>query len=101
MSNDLLIEAGKTIISSFFDRNEKDSMDDAEILPIVKDVVNGMSAHSTDVETVREALFKFARDKYTDLCKKHQAEEEEEEEDQLQENQEYFEYVYENEEHPH
>ncbi len=99
MDNDILIEAGKTVINSFFDRNEKHSMDDAEIIPLVKDVVNGMSAHSTDVETVREALFKFARKKYTDLCKKHQTEDGDDE-DRLEENEEYFAYVYENEEHP-
>lgn len=98
MANDILIEAGKTIISSFFDRNEKDSMDDTELLPLVKDVVIGMSTHSTDVEAVREVLFRFAQKKYTDMCYKDP---DEDDDVQLQENKEYFEYVYENEEHPH
>jgi hypothetical protein len=99
MSDDILVKAGKTIISSFFVRNEQHSMDDAELLPIVKDVVSGMSAHSTDAATVKETLFKFAQKKYTDLCKKNQIKNDDDE-DRLQENREYFEYVYENEEHP-
>jgi hypothetical protein len=99
MNNDILLDAGKTVISLFFERNEKHSMDDVEILPIVKDLINGISTHSNDAEKVREALFKFAQAKYTDLCKKHQSEGGDEE-DRLQENEEYFEYVYENEEHP-
>jgi hypothetical protein len=99
MNNDILMDAGKTVISLFFERNEKHSMDDVEILPLVKDLINGISSHSNDAEKIREALFKFARSKYTDLCKKHQIEGGDEE-DRLQENEEYFKYVYENEEHP-
>ena len=97
MGNDILLEAGKSVISAFFDRNEKYSMDDAEILPLVKDVVNGISAHSNNVEKMREELFRFAQKKYTDICYKDP---DVAEDVQLQENKEYFEYVYENEKHP-
>lgn len=99
MSDDLLIKAGKLIIGSFFKRSEKYAIDDAELLPLVKDVVNGISKNSTEVEIVRQTLFKFAQNKYVDLCKKHQ-EADGDHEDQQQENEEYFEYVYKNEEHP-
>jgi hypothetical protein len=99
MDNDILLKAGKTIIRSFFKRTEEETMDDAELLPLIKDVINGISAQSSEVKTVRETLYMFAQNKFTDLCEKIQIDYDDTE-DSLQENIEYFEYVYENEEHP-
>lgn len=99
MNDDLLIKVGKSVIDSFFKRSEKEAIDDAELLPLVKEVINGIGLHASDTKIVKDSLFRFARKKYTDLCRTHQIEDGDKE-DRQYENEEYFEYVYENEEHP-
>lgn len=99
MSDELLIKAGKAVIDLFFQRNEKEVRDDAEFLPLVKDVVNGISSISSNSKLVQKTLFKFAQNKYVHMCKKLQ-EENGDYDDLEKENEEYFEYVYKNEEHP-
>ena len=39
MKDKALEKAGKAIISAFFKRTEEDTIDDAELLPFIKDVM--------------------------------------------------------------
>ena len=99
MKDKALAEAGKAIISAFFKRTEEDTIDDAELLPFVKDVINGISEQSTEADKTQEQLIGFAKERYTDLCHKLR-DEDDNDGDQRMEDEKYFEYVYKNEKHP-
>lgn len=104
------IKVGETILQKYFDYYFKHSLDDAEYIPVVKVIIEGIeeSMFSANIEKkeireVKKQLKDFNRRLYTDLWLKHAREDEGENIDQRKEIKSaryYFDYIYKNEEHP-
>jgi len=105
------IKIGETILKKYFDHNCKNSLDDAEYIPIVKVIIQGieesmLSANEDkkEIRKVKNKLKDFNRKLYTDLWMKHAREDEDEddidEEKEINSARYYFDYIYKHEEHP-
>lgn len=105
------IRIGEAILKKYFDHNCKNSLDDAEYIPIVKIIIQGieesMLADSMDKKEIRKAknrLKDYNRKLYIALWLRNTRENEGDdivEEEESNTAKYYFDYVYKHEEHPH
>jgi hypothetical protein len=109
---DLYITIGKSILQEYFDYYGKQGLDDAEYIPIIKVIVEGISKSMTstgsgkkDARDLKKILLEFNRDLYTKEWLKHAVEDEGEDqvdlEEETKEARYYFDYIYKHGEHPH
>ena len=103
---DILMNAGKEVLKSLYEKNVEEMMDDSEYIPIVKTVIKGiensgkkLGLSTPKTEELSESLKDFIRQLYIGLWLENSQEEEDKEAD-AQDGKEYFDYVYEYEEHP-
>lgn len=97
---------GKSIIKLQHERYEKKSLDDAEYIPIIKIVIQGIldnmaysNASEAEVSEIDEALKQYSKDLYIQTCLNNK-EKDENIEEVKKESSEYFDYIYKHEEHP-
>jgi hypothetical protein len=105
------IKVGESILNKYFDHNCKNSLDDAEYIPIVKIIIHGIeesmlteNIDKKEIMKVKNKLKDFNRKLYTDLWLKNTRENEGDDIDEEEESNSakyYFDYVYKHEEHPH
>jgi hypothetical protein len=102
----ILTESGIVILKNLHDKNEKETMDDLEYIPIIKTVINSFTEYATSIELSSESISKlhkelttYAENLYLNSWMKNAAEEENEKDVKF-EGMEYFKYVYKHEEYP-
>lgn len=103
---DILRNTGKEVLKSLYEKNEEYSMDDSEYIPIVKTVIKGiensgktLGLSPPKIEELSESLKDFIRQLYIGIWLEN-SEDEEDKELAAQEGKEYFDYIFEYEEHP-
>lgn len=103
-------EIGKEIIKGLHKHNEEYSMDDAEYIPLIKRIVeaigtfiNQSEKSMSEIENLTGSLIAYAKKLYVESCQIHAQEggEDLSPEQVKDESEEYFDYIYEHEEHPH
>ena len=104
------LKIGESILQEYFDYYRKHSIDDAEYIPVVKVIIQGICKSMTlsnsdkkEIGKVNNQLKDFNRKLYTDLWIKNTKENEGDDIDVDKETESakyYFDYVYKNEEHP-
>jgi hypothetical protein len=101
---------GKAIINRLHKQNEDYSMDDAEYIPLVKRIIEAVGIYicqndelKSSADNLTGALIDYAKELYVELCQFHAEEggEDISSEQVKEESEEYFDYIYEHEEHPH
>mmetsp|Transcript_18293 Transcript_18293/g.8513 ORF Transcript_18293/g.8513 Transcript_18293/m.8513 type:complete len:118 (+) Transcript_18293:37-390(+) len=103
-------EIGKGIIKRLHQHSEVNLLDDADYIPILKRIIEAIGVHisqsdksKSGIDGLTGTLIGYARDLYVELCQIH-AEENNEDislEEIKEESEEYFDYIYEHEDHPH
>jgi len=102
---------GIAILKNFFNYYHEQRLDDAEYIPVVKIIINGIQESmlssgiaEKDVESLKNRLMEFNRELYKELWLKHAKENEDSEVFDLDSESEsaeyYFDYIYEHGEHP-
>jgi hypothetical protein len=101
---------GKEIISRLHKQNEESAMDDAEYIPLIKRIIEAVGIYicqndnlKASADKLTGSLVDYAKELYVEVCQFH-AEEGGEDitpEQVKVESEEYFDYIYEHEEHPH
>ncbi len=104
------LKIGESILREYFDYYRKHSIDDAEYIPVVKVIIQGicksMTLSNSDkkgIGKVNNQLKDFNRKLYTDLWIKNTKENEGDDINVAKETASakyYFDYVYKNEKHP-
>ncbi len=104
------LKIGESILQEYFDYNRKHSIDDAEYIPVVKVIIQGICRSMTlsnsikkEIGKVNNQLKDFNRKLYTDLWIKNTKENEGDDinvDKETESAKYYFDYVYKNEEHP-
>lgn len=103
---DILMIAGKDVLMRLYEKNEYDPMDDAEYIPILKSVIEGIENSAKTLglsDPERKKLSKSLKDFVRRLYIKvwlENLEEGEEEDLAEQEAKENFDYIFKHEEHP-
>jgi hypothetical protein len=108
---DTHISIGKTVLSDLFRFYEERGLDDAEYIPVVKVIIEGIAKAPTsagmgkkDVKAMEKTLRAFNRDLYVDGWLKNAREKSGEKEPDMDaeaaEGSYYFDYVYKHGEHP-
>ena len=110
MKQEELVEGiGREIIKRLHDYNEEEPLDDAEYIPLIKRIIEAIKIYSNkinlnneELDTIDKSLVAYSRELYIELCKKHAKENNEDVtiEELKEESEEYFNYIYEYEEHP-
>ncbi len=104
------INIGKSILSDYFDFYCQQSLDDAEYIPVVRVIIEGIlkamisvNINKEDINTVEEELIEHNRALYINLWLEHTKEDEDnlDIEDETKSAKYYFDYIYEHGEHPH
>ena len=102
---------GIAILKNFFNYYHEQRLDDAEYIPVVKIIINGIQESmlssgiaEKDVESLKNRLMEFNRELYKELWLKYAKEDEDSENLDLDDESEsamyYFDYIYEHGEHP-
>ena len=102
---------GIAILKNFFNYYHEQRLDDAEYIPVVKIIINGIQESmlssgiaEKDVESLKNRLIEFTRELYKELWLKHAKENEDSEVFDLDSESEsaeyYFDYIYKHGEHP-
>jgi hypothetical protein len=102
-------EIGKEIIKRLHKHNEENSLDDAEYIPLIKRIIEAIGIYisqndklKSGTDNLTEALIVYAKDLYVELCQIYAGEDGKDisSEQVKEESEEYFDYIYEHEEHP-
>ena len=102
---------GISILKNFYDYYCEQELDDAEYIPVVKVIINGiqesmlsLDVAEEEIESLKNRLIEFNRELYKDLWIGHAKEDEDSEDIDLDSESEsasyYFDYIYEHGEHP-
>lgn len=103
-------EIGKEIIKRLHKYNEEYSIDDAEYIPLIKRIIEAIGSYliqsdksMSEIENLTGSLVAYAKKLYVESCQIHAEESGEDipQEQVKDESEEYFDYIYEHEEHPH
>ena len=107
---DTYLNIGKSILQDYFNYYCEESLDDAEYIPVVKVIIDGItksmdSEHfkGEDIQNIKETLKEFNRDLYVANWLKQTKEDEGslDSEGETESATYYFDYIYEHGEHPH
>ena len=100
---------GKEIIKRLHQHNEENSLDDTEYIPLIKRIIEAIGVYMSqsdksklEIDSLTSTLIGYAKGLYVELCQIH-AEEDNEDislEQVKEESEEYFDYIYEHEDHP-
>ena len=103
------LNVGKSILQDFYDYSCEKSLDDAEYIPVVRIIIEGIvksmsnaNFNKKDIQGNEKDLKKFSRDFYVKGWLKNAKEDEEDTdlEDETESARYYFNYIYEHGEHP-
>ncbi len=105
------INIGKSILNDYFDFYCEQMLDDADYIPVIKVIINGISKamdrtqfNAKDIQTVKKTLMEYNRDLYINRWLENAKEDEDERnlnlEDEAESAKYYFDYIYEHGEHP-
>ena len=105
------LNIGKAILHDYFDFYCEQTLDDAEYIPVIKIIINGIRKSMVsdrfdmkDIQAVKKSLTEFNRDLYINRWLIHAKEDENENSLDLEEESEaakyYFDYIYKHGEHP-
>ncbi len=104
------INIGKSILGDYFDFYCQQSLDDAEYIPTVRVIIEGIlkamiaaNINKEDINTTEKDLIEHNRGLYINIWLEHAKEDEDNLgiEDETESAKYYFDYIYEHGEHPH
>ena len=98
----ILISAGKAAILQLYRRYQKESLDDADYIPALKSVIQGISQVADDAvgqQQVSQKLLKYAREQYVQWSLEN-CDNEEDPQQVIEEGLYWFDYIYEHEQYP-
>ena len=98
----ILISAGKAAILQLHRRYQQESLDDADHIPALKPVIQGISQVADDAagqQQARQELLKYAREQYVQWSLEN-CDNEEDPQQVMEEGLYWFDYIYEHEQYP-
>ena len=98
----ILISAGKAAILQLHRRYQQESLDDADYIPTLKSVIQGISQvadNAVGQQQIKQELLKYAREQYVQWSLEND-DDQENPQQVMEESLYWFDYIYEHEQYP-